>query len=204
MPIRTFLFDLGNVLVHFSHERMCQQIGEVAGLTSESVMNLLFGMGVQYDFERGKIPEAEFHRRFEETLGRPIDQKALLRAASDIFWLNPDMPPILNQLRASGHRLVLLSNTCWPHIDFVRERFDVLDYFDAEVLSCAVGAIKPEPEIFRAAIEQIQCEPGECFYTDDVVPYVEAGAAHGLVAHAFDGAAGLQKRLASLGVEGMT
>ncbi len=30
-PIKTFLFDMGNVLVKFCHERMCRQIGELCG-----------------------------------------------------------------------------------------------------------------------------------------------------------------------------
>ena len=37
MPPKILYFDLGKVLVEFSHERMCKQMAEVAGTTPEAV-----------------------------------------------------------------------------------------------------------------------------------------------------------------------
>ena len=39
--IRTCLFDMGNVLLHFCHERMCAQIGGLCGRTAAEVRALL-------------------------------------------------------------------------------------------------------------------------------------------------------------------
>lgn len=183
--IRTVLFDLGNVLVYFSHERMCAQIADVCGRDASEVRELLLDGGLQWAFERGDVSEAEFHRRLEKATGRTIDFDALRRAASDIFELNTSVVPVVDALKKRGHRLVLLSNTNRLHFEFVRERFDILDRFDEFVLSFEVGAIKPERSIFEVALDKIECRPQECFYTDDTAGHVEAGRRFGLDAEVF-------------------
>ena len=49
--IRTLLFDLGNVLLHFSHQRLCAQMGELCGKPAEAIRRLLFDTTLQRDFE---------------------------------------------------------------------------------------------------------------------------------------------------------
>ena len=97
-------------------------------------------------------------------------------------------------------RLVLLSNTCQTHFDWVWEHYDILQRFDAHVTSCGVGAVKPEPAIFQAALNQIACQPGECFYTDDISNYVDAGRQHGLSAEVFTDVPSLMRHLQDRGV----
>ncbi|MGH7128119.1 MAG: HAD family hydrolase [Planctomycetaceae bacterium] len=184
MP-RTFLFDLGNVLFHFCHDRMCRQLGDLGGWPGDRMRSWLFASGMQCDIERGRMSDDEFHRRFQSATGRTVALVDLQHAASDIFWLNEPILPVLDALQAKGHRLVLLSNICESHFAFVRRRWDVLERFDELVLSCRVGAVKPEPGIFEAALNAIDCRPGECFYTDDIAEYVETGRRHGLDAEVF-------------------
>jgi HAD superfamily hydrolase (TIGR01509 family) len=202
-PIRTCLFDMGNVLLYFSHERMCRQIGELCGRTADDVRRLLFDSGLQLDFERGQISESEFHRRFEAAAGVEIDPAELRRAGSDIFELNEPMPELLDALKQRGIRLVLLSNTSVAHFDWARGKFDVLERFDACVVSYAAGAVKPEPAIYEAALREIGCPPAECFYTDDITNYVEAGRRFGLQAETFTDADSLRNHLAARGIDAL-
>jgi hypothetical protein len=37
MPPRFIYFDMGNVLLHFSHERQAEQVAQVAGLMAADV-----------------------------------------------------------------------------------------------------------------------------------------------------------------------
>jgi HAD superfamily hydrolase (TIGR01509 family) len=198
--LKTILFDMGNVLVYFSHERMVKQIAEVCGQQAESVGEFLLDSGLQWEFERGLIGEGEFHRRVEAFAGRDVDYRDLLQAGADIFWRNDSILPVLDGLKTLGVRLVVLSNTCASHFEFVRRRFDCLGYFDDFVLSCEVGAIKPEPAIYEAALERIACAPSECFYTDDVERNVEAARAFGLRAHVYTDADALVAQLDDLGL----
>ena len=183
--IRTVLFDLGNVLLYFSHERMFAQMGALCEHTGEAVRELLLTSGTYVDLECGRLSRPEFHRRFQQLTGHAMDRRKLMRAVSDIFTPNESILPVLDELKASGHRLVLLSNTNAAHVAFIQERFDVLTRFDECVLSYEVGAMKPDPPMFEAALRAIQCEPMECFYTDDVGEYVERARGYGLQAEVF-------------------
>lgn len=198
--IRTFLFDLGNVLLYFSHERMFAQIAEVCGRPPDEVRRVLVDEQLGDAFETGRLTADALHRELEQRLAAHLDRSALSRAVGDIFESNVDMLPVLDALRQRGHRLVLLSNTNSTHIDWVRSRFDVLGRFDALVLSYEVGAMKPADAIYEAALRVIDCDPQECFYTDDIPRYVDRGRAFGLQASVFTGAEDLRNELATRGV----
>ena len=198
--IETFLFDMGNVLVHFSHQRMCEQLATVCGCHAETMRAIMFDEGYEGELERGEITDEEFQQRLQARFNRPLDLAKLKRAASDIFTLNAPMIPILQSLRRQNKRLVLLSNTSSAHIEFVRSEFEVLNYFHDFVLSYEVGAMKPDAAIFQAALQKIECVPEHCFYTDDIAPYVEMGRSFGLQAEIFTTAAALQQQLTALGI----
>lgn len=198
--LKTVVFDMGNVLVHFSHDQMCAQIGELCGKTDDEIQRLIIDSGLQWNFERGLITPDELHRRVEELVGQPLSQAALAHAASNIFRLNTPIVPLLDELRQLGHRLVLLSNTSIWHFEFIRSTFDVLDRFDAFALSYEAGAIKPEPQIYEVALKALHCAPHEAFYTDDVLHYVEAGRSHGLHAEVFTDVQSLRSHLRRHGV----
>jgi putative hydrolase of the HAD superfamily len=199
MATRTLLYDLGNVLVYFSHERMFEQIGRVCGRSGAQVRDFL-AQGLMLACEEGRIGDDRFHAEIERWAGRAVDPRDLRRAGADIFWPNDAMIEVLQRVRSTGRRLVLLSNTSSAHVDFVRERWGVLDAFDACVLSFEVGATKPKREIFEAALARIDCEPAECFYTDDVAPYVEAARALGFDAEVFVDAQTHVRQLQARGV----
>ena len=43
MPTKFLYFDLGKVILEFSHERMCAQMAEAAGTTVENVRSFVLG-----------------------------------------------------------------------------------------------------------------------------------------------------------------
>lgn len=198
---RTMLFDLGNVLLFFSHERMWRQIAEVLDVPPGDVREILFESHLEADFERGHVGETEFRQCFERLAGHTVDVEVLRTAASDIFELNAPIVPLLDRLRSAGIRLVLLSNTNETHIQWVKRKFDLLDRFDDFVLSYEVGALKPEAAIYEAALTKIACRPEECLYTDDLAGHVEAARRFGLDAELFIDVETLRGQLRERGLE---
>ena len=160
--IRTVLFDMGNVLVHFCHDRMCAQIGALCGHSGPEIRELLIDSGLHWEFERGHVSEEEFRDRLSAATGAELDLDEVRHAGSDIFTLNEPMIAVLDSLKACKYRLVLLSNTSISHFEHVSRNFDLLSKFDECVTSYGVGAIKPEPAIYQAAKRAIGCTPEEC------------------------------------------
>lgn len=198
--IRTFLFDMGNVLAFFSHDKMCEQMGRLCGRSQAEIRTLLIESGKQWDYERGKLTPAQFHQWFEQAVGQSVDFEALVVAGSDIFELNTSILPVLDSLKASDYRLVLLSNTCISHFEFIWNQYDVLQRFDDYVTSYAAGAIKPEPGIFECALEKIECVPEEAFYTDDIPDYITEARKLGIQGEVFTDTETLVGQLAQRGI----
>ena len=201
MAIRTILFDLGNVLLNFSHDRMCRQIGDVFGVSASRVREVILSEGLYYRFDRGEISESAIHELLQETFDVRCKLEDLKRAVGDIFEPNTEMNSLLPILKDQGMRLVLLSNTCVTHINWIRSQYETLSYFDDLVLSYEVGACKPDEEIFLPTLSKIDCQPEECFYTDDIEEYVLAGRSHGLNGEVFTNAEKFRHDLQTLGVD---
>lgn len=198
--IRTILLDLGNVLVNFCHQKMCRQIAALVDAHPAAVHAAIFDQGLLPPLERGQIDPAEFERRLAAALNVRFPPDTLSHAASDIFEVNTAMRPLLLQLRHQGYRLVALSNTSVTHYDWIRARSDVFAPFHSLVMSFHVGAMKPERAIYEKALAEIHCDPAECFYTDDVPAFVEAGRRVGLQAEVFTDAATFRQHLRDRGV----
>jgi HAD superfamily hydrolase (TIGR01549 family) len=80
------------------------------------------------------------------------------------FELYEDAPPVLEELRAQGLKLGLVSNTGRNLDEFVaHHRLDV----DAALGSRAFGRTKPHPTIFRAVLERLKVEPADSAMVGD-------------------------------------
>ncbi len=198
--IRAALFDIGNVLVRFSHDRMCRQLSTVSGLDRAAIEALLFERGLMRRYDRGEVSTEEVLASLEQAARRTLDRAASKRALSDIFTPNPGMEPLVRSLRTQGVRLVTLSNTNEAHIEHITANYPVLGLFDELVLSCRVGHAKPDAAIFEAAVDAAGVPPQECFYTDDIERYVEAARGLGIDAQTFEGASTLARQLHDRGI----
>ena len=183
--IKTAIFDLGNVLVFFSFEKAFAQVSSLTGLSSNAIQELLIRRELHGAYESGKISSEGIYNIFLQESPKSFTPQDFFFAVSDIFRPNDPIFPFLTELKKKGLRLVLLSNTSPAHYDFLTPRLPILDLFDAKILSFEVGALKPDPKIYSAAIEAAECSPQECFYTDDIFEYVLAARSHGIDAEIF-------------------
>jgi putative hydrolase of the HAD superfamily len=85
-------------------------------------------------------------------------------------YTDPDVAPLLRELRARGIRVGVLSNTMWPRAlhERVFLRDNVLDLIDGAVYSSEIPWTKPHPEAFRAAMAAIGVsDPASCVFVGD-------------------------------------
>jgi len=200
MPVRACLFDLGNVLVRFSHDRMIQNVADVTEVAESTVRRILMDVGLQWQLERGELSEEEFHREFERYSDVRANPDELRLALADIFELNAPMISLLEELSSLGTRLVLVSNTSVTHLDFIRSRWNFLELFDAVTASWQIGALKPDPRIYHSALKQANCRPSDCFYTDDIEDYVAQARALGIQAYLYTDSRTTRETLRGLGI----
>jgi epoxide hydrolase-like predicted phosphatase len=133
-----------------------------------------------HGLEDGSLAAEEFERTLAERLrtrgGTAVVAEGLLRRMFASFQPVEAMYEALRNARAAGIRTCLLSNS-WGNT-YPRERFDEL--FDAVVISSEVGLRKPDPAIFRRALELIELPPAECAFIDDIEHNVRAAEELGI------------------------
>jgi FMN phosphatase YigB (HAD superfamily) len=214
MPPKVLYFDLGMVLVEFSHERMCAQMAEVAGTTPEAVREAIFGnaecSAALVEYETGRMTTDEFFGCFSRVTGTSADRDRLADAVRNIFAPIEPMWDLVRRLHAAGNRLAILSNTNPLQWDYITDgRFPILALgrpecaFDWAILSYEVGAMKPDRAIFDAAIERAGVAARDIFFTDDRLENVEGARAFGLDAVQFVNADQLVADLSERGVAGL-
>jgi putative hydrolase of the HAD superfamily len=85
-------------------------------------------------------------------------------------YTDPEVAPLLRDLRERGIRIGVLSNTMWPRTEHERvfRRDDVLSLIDGAVYSTEIPWVKPHREAFRAAMAAIGvADPAGCVYVGD-------------------------------------
>ncbi|MEX2027525.1 MAG: HAD family phosphatase [Pirellulaceae bacterium] len=201
MPIRFLYFDMGNVLLSFSHQRAAAQMAAVAGITVERTWEIVFDAGLQWEYERGAINCGQFYHLFCLETGCRPDPEALDQAGSAIFELLPRIVPILAALRRSGYRLGVLSNTSPSHWRYVTSRFPFLrEFFEIHALSYEAGAMKANAAIYEAAERMAAARGREIFFTDDREENVAAARSRGWEAELFTSPLELVSALSARGI----
>jgi putative hydrolase of the HAD superfamily len=111
-------------------------------------------------------------------LERQAVRQAMLEALE--FRVFPDVPPALRALRERGMRLVVVSNWDWSLAQWL-ERAALAQLVDGVVSSAVIGAAKPSPEIFHAALDLARARPPEALHVgDSVASDVEGARAAGV------------------------
>lgn len=195
MALKTIYFDLGNVLCFFSKAKMLGQLAACSGIEPQTIKKLLVEKKLQSRYEMGEINSKELHAMFLALAPRPLSFDLFMRAITDIFHPNQELWDVVKQLKDQGVRLVLLSNTCESHYNWIDSNYPILKLFDKQILSFEVGLLKPDPQIFQKALTFANCEPEDCFYVDDLKEHVESARTVGLDSEVFTDVASLKAQL---------
>jgi putative hydrolase of the HAD superfamily len=113
-----------------------------------------------------------------------VDDETLIAEAHEAFrqaWfermtLAEDAKPTLAALRLR-HKLGLITNGPGTIQRAKIERFGLAEYFDVLIVSGEVGVAKPDPAIFRLALERLDVEPAQALFVGDAPEYDRRGAA---------------------------
>lgn len=82
------------------------------------------------------------------------------------YVLFEDVQEVLAELSRREYRLGVVSNFA-PTLKAILREKGVLDYFDPVIVSTEVGLEKPNPAIFRLALERSELRPADVLYVGD-------------------------------------
>ncbi len=199
--IKTVIFDLGRVIVPFDFDRGFAEMARHSPYPPEELRRRLGETDLVARLEVGRVAPEDFYVQLSGLLLLDTSYREFRRLWSSIFLPGALVPESLLSGLRLNYRLLLLSNTNSIHFEMIRENYPHIRHFDDFVLSHEVGAAKPSPEIYRAAIARAGCRPEEIFFTDDILSYVEAARREGIDAVQFQSLPQLEADLRARGVQ---
>jgi 2-haloacid dehalogenase len=92
----------------------------------------------------------------------------------------PEVPGVLGVLRRAGLKTAILSNGTPVMLDAVVARTGLGAMFDAVLSVEAVGVFKPDPRVYRLAVDRLGCPAGEIAFQSSNAWDAHAASAFGM------------------------
>lgn len=203
MKYKAIFFDRDGTLTYFDKEKEIwrdQIISRWSGKPFElpyDKMMKLFNLASQ-----GKKPwyktvddEREFFKRFyrqlliNEGVKEDIDVRA--RLLFNELWCNkaralfPETVEVLEYFYRNGYKMGVISDTS-PSLEYTLQQLGIAKYFTSFTASSLVGAGKPSPIIFNAALNAQGVTAQDSLYVDDYKPEADGAREQGFTSFLID------------------
>jgi glucose-1-phosphatase len=197
--IKAVIFDLGNVLIDFDHTIAAKRITEFTDKSPQEIFNLFFDSNITGLFEEGKISPGDFFLEIQKMLGLRLSYSQFLPIWNEIFFLTDDNKEVYRLAQSLGarYKVALLSNINILHFDYLKANFHIFDAFPNVITSFETRVRKPDPAIYRKALDLLGVPPQNTFYTDDRADLIEKAKGLGIRGFVFTGAEQLKNDLIS-------
>jgi putative hydrolase of the HAD superfamily len=201
LPFDVILFDVGGVLLTNGWDRG-ERAAAVAkfGLDAQELEirhEKVFAAWEQSEIDANQyLDAAVFYKPRSFSRGEFFD---FILAQSKL--LEDGALKILAELSASNKCLLgALNNEARETNDFRFSKFGLRRYLRVALSSCYVGLRKPDPAIYRRALDILGSPPDRTLFIDDRQENVDGAATAGIKAMRFTGAEVLKAELGKMGV----
>ena len=188
MPdIRNIIFDFGGVIINIDPNRLVQM------LTSRGIDNIqeahmhLVSNHVYTRLETGHISAQQFRDAIRSQFKITLTDSEIDDAWNAIILDIPQERVVLLEGLRKHYRTFLLSNTNGVHYDYYNRYFtesygydSLAGIFDKAYFSHHLGLRKPDPAIYKLAMEDSGLLPGETLFIDDSKENIEAALSLGI------------------------
>ncbi len=179
--------DMGGVVLHIDHEQAVSRFEEIGAANARQYLDPYHQQGIFGQLEGGQITAEEFVTGLSELIRKPLTHEQCLYA-----WLGylKELPQRnldkISQLRQSGYRVCLLSNTNpfffeWADsLQFDGKGHSLREYFDSIYVSFECKLLKPSKEIYEHVLRTEGIRPENLLFIDDSTRNTDAAAALGI------------------------
>jgi putative hydrolase of the HAD superfamily len=173
----TIFFDWGGVVSNDPGDDFLRMLLTELGATPAQVEEIY--ETYMRRFMRGELSENEYWQELRSTYGLTIHD-----SISEEFkrWqgltANDDILNLVTEAKQQGLRTAVLSNVIEPTYNVIAAA-GYYDYFDEVIASWQVGSAKPEPEIYKIALQQLETTAEASIFIDDKQKCLAPAAAMG-------------------------
>jgi HAD superfamily hydrolase (TIGR01509 family) len=178
------LVDVYNTIMKCDFAELRTELPAMAGVPAD-VWRAGYDQ-IDGELNTGRLSKSEAFARLLRDSG-VVPRPELLRALVDrdrhlllaTARLYDDAIGFLQGIRARGSKIAIVSN-CSEHTRPLLTKLGIDVLVDVLVLSCEVGAAKPDAEIFRYALDQLDVAAGAAVFVDDQADYCAGAVALGI------------------------
>jgi len=196
--IRAIIFDFGRVISAQKPPSLFRRYEQELELPPGQLNRIMYGSPAWEETLLGRRSLDDYWREIGPQLGLHTAgeiQDFRQRYFSDEAP-NPGVRQLLDQLHGR-YKLAVLSNAPRGLSKWLAD-WGILSLFDVVVCSGEEGVAKPDPTIYRLALDRLGVEPGEAVFVDDSRGHVAAARELGIHAIHFTTAAALADALSDL------
>jgi 2-haloacid dehalogenase len=198
---RAVIFDVGNVLFRWEPRALYERL-----IGDDRALDAFLAEVVTRDWHFQHDAGRPFAETSAELIARFPEHAALIAAWGPRFnetltGAVPGMVTLVGELDAAGVPLYAITNFSgefWPPFRATQE--GVFGRFRDVVVSGDEKLVKPDPAIYRLALDRFGLTPGEAVFVDDRAENVEAADALGIHGVLFTDAAALRAALIEMGL----
>ena len=198
--ISAIIFDIGRVLVRVDVSRAVAGLAQGLSLSPKEVWSAIENDPRWLDWQEGRISARDWNLHLNKRLGSNLSFEQFTETWNRALDPNPIQDNAFLEKLSKRYKLCLLSNTDPIHVVHLESTYDFFQYFPRRIYSCAVKASKPNPLIYREALDACKVKAEEAIYIDDVPAYAEAAQKLGLSGIVFQTPEQLATDLSVLGV----
>ena len=203
MALRAVVFDYGMVLTGEPDPAAYAEMLRVTGLSKEQFEPRYWVDRSALD--EGKMTGAAFWQKFLRDAEIPANQEMAeeLNLWDVRYWTTENPAMLAWQLALKQHGLLtaILSNMGDDVLANVEREFEWIHRFDVRVWSCQLGVVKPDPAIYRYALDKLAVQPQEALFIDDKLANIESARAVGMQAIEFSTIEQLRADLIAQGLD---
>lgn len=186
--IKAIIFDCFGVLVGTGFSDTYRQAGGDPVRDKQFIHDTLNASNI------GAISGQEMSKMMAEKIGITVEEwrKAVDKAEQP----NKPIFDYIKELRKS-YKTAVLSNVNKGTLERKMSP-EQMALFDVVIASAEVGMMKPDPEIYRFAAEQLGVSPEECVFTDDMQDYCDGAEAVGMTSFLYTDFVEIKQKLEAL------
>ena len=182
MTVKAVLFDLGNTLVYQNPYKTIQKILGTHGIirTTEEIEEAFTKTEGEFDIEKhSRLSAHEFYTQLNIHILKHLgitNSNALQALAEDIdiqwfkvsrIYVYRDAKPTLAKLKKMGLKLGLITGGYQSDLEKILPKVSLQKFFDVCVCGDTVGKRKPNPQVFRYALNQLNIRASEAIFIGD-------------------------------------
>ena len=198
--LRAIIFDIGRVLIRVNVARAMTGLADGVSLSPEEVWSALEKDPRWNDWQEGRMSPQDWHLHVSRRLGSKLSFEQFVAVWNRALDPTPMHEEAFLAKLAKKYRLAVLSNTDPLHVAHMEKAYGFFELFPARIYSCRVGASKPNPVIYKEALQACKVRAQEAVYVDDIPAYAQAAAQLGMQGIEYRSPEQLQSDLRALGI----